>query len=83
MPNYDYFCPENGQTIEVAHRLSETISTWGELCERAGIEPNGVAPESPVQRRLGSPYIGGAGSAKSAPAPSGGGCCNGGGCGCH
>ena len=39
MPTYDYRCDANGRTLEVSHRMSESLSTWGELCERAGIRP--------------------------------------------
>lgn len=87
MPTYDYYCPENGQTVEVSHRISESISTWGEICERAGMESNGIPIESPVRRVLSSPYIGGANSSSPAPSPQqgggGGGCGRIGGCGCH
>ena len=38
MPSYDYFCDENGVTIEVVHAMSDRLQTWGELCERAGLE---------------------------------------------
>ena len=32
MPTYDYRCDTNGQVLEVSHRMSEPLSTWGELC---------------------------------------------------
>ena len=50
MPTYDYVCESNGRVLEVKHRMSETISTWGELCERAGIGLGQTAANSPVQR---------------------------------
>ncbi len=50
MPSYDYVCPENGQVVEVRHRMSENISTWGELCELAGLDLQGIAANSPVKR---------------------------------
>jgi len=50
MPTYDYRCDTNGRVLEVNHRMSETISTWGELCARAGIEPAGTPIDTPVHR---------------------------------
>ena len=32
MPNYDYFCEANGETVEVHHDIHTTLTTWGELC---------------------------------------------------
>jgi hypothetical protein len=50
MPTYDYRCDANGQVLEVSHRMSETISTWGALCRRAGVEPGDTPADSPVHR---------------------------------
>jgi len=50
MPTYDYRCDANGRVLEVNHRMSESLSTWGELCERAGIEPAGTPTDAPVHR---------------------------------
>lgn len=83
MPTYDYRCNANGQTVEVIHRMSEQLNTWGELCEKAGIEPGDTALDSPVQRLanggniISSSNLG----SGSAPACSTGGCCPGGMCG--
>lgn len=52
MPKYDYTCPANGRTIEVMHRMSERLTTWGELCARAGIAPGATPAESPVEKVL-------------------------------
>ncbi len=52
MPRYDYFCPANGRTVEVRHGMSESVETWGQLCYLAGLDPDEIAPDSPVQRRL-------------------------------
>jgi hypothetical protein len=84
---YDYQCEATGQVVEVEHKLSETISTWGELCERAGISPGDTPGDSPVRRLItGGTYLA---SSSSGPCsgPScvqhvhSGGCCGGGGCG--
>lgn len=50
MPTYDYRCNATGEVFEVKHRMSECLSTWGELCERAGIESGELSPDSPVTR---------------------------------
>ncbi|GAB0150183.1 MULTISPECIES: zinc ribbon domain-containing protein [Marichromatium] len=85
MPTYDYRCDANDRVIEVSHRMSETLSTWGELCARAGIEPGDTAPEAPVHRlatggNLVTSTSLGSGTAPSC-CPSAGGCCSNGMCG--
>ena len=50
MPTYDYRCDANGQVVEVTHRMSETLRTWGELCQRAHVEPGDTPTDSPVHR---------------------------------
>lgn len=52
MPLYDYYCQENGRTVEVRHGMSETVETWGDLCARAGIEPDGTPASARVLRKL-------------------------------
>lgn len=32
MPNYDYFCEENGETVEAHHDINTKLKTWGEVC---------------------------------------------------
>lgn len=83
MPTYDYRCDTNGRVVEVNHRMSETISTWGELCARAGIATDDTPGDSPVHRlatggNLISKSSMGSGTA---PACSTGSCCPGGFCG--
>ncbi|MEQ8497461.1 MAG: regulator, partial [Gammaproteobacteria bacterium] len=41
MPTYDYHCHANGRVVEVRHRMSEQVGTWGELCALAGIALDG------------------------------------------
>ncbi len=48
MPTYDYRCVANGQVVEVNHRMSEVLSTWGELCEHSGT----ALGETPAQSRV-------------------------------
>lgn len=52
MPTYDYLCEANGRTLEVSHKMSETLATWGELCARLGIEPGKTPKTAPVQRLI-------------------------------
>lgn len=49
MPRYDYQCPANGFVVEVRHGINERLKTWGELCERASIDPEDTSPDSPVE----------------------------------
>lgn len=50
MPLYDYLCEENGETVEVVHRMADKIETWGQLCEHAQ-RPLGDTPaDSPVKK---------------------------------
>ncbi len=81
MPTYDYYCPSNDRTVEVVHRMAETLRTWGEVCERAGLEPGDTPADAPVERVItGAAGIVG-GTYAGDPPPSGGGCA-GGMCGC-
>ncbi|MCC7123273.1 MAG: hypothetical protein IT178_00380 [Acidobacteria bacterium] len=50
MPTYDYLCAANGRTVEVQHRMSEEITTWGELCQRAGVAPDDTPADAPVAK---------------------------------
>lgn len=50
MPTYDYRCEANDQIIEVHHRISEKMKTWGELCDMAGIEPGDIPLDTAVTR---------------------------------
>jgi hypothetical protein len=83
MPTYDYRCDANGQVLEVTHRMSETLATWGDLCQRAGIEPGDTPPESPVHRLATGGNVISSGNLGSgaAPACGTGGCCPSGVCG--
>ncbi len=52
MPRYDYTCQTNGRTLEASHRMGEQISTWGELCEAAVVEPGGTPLDAPVVKLI-------------------------------
>jgi hypothetical protein len=79
MPRYDYRCDANGRTVEVSHGMSETVRTWGELCERAGIPAGATPPETPVERAVSLSFTraGGGPSSKGSSGPCGPSC------GCH
>lgn len=50
MPTYDYRCDESGEIFEVKHRMSESLSTWRELCEYADLDPGKIPLGSSVTR---------------------------------
>lgn len=83
MPTYDYFCETNGQVLEVKHAMSESVTTWGELCERAGIACGDTPPEALVTKLATGGQVVKRSSLGSgtAPACNTGGCCGGGVCG--
>jgi hypothetical protein len=76
MPTYDYRCETNGRVVEVRHRMSDDVRTWGELCGVAGIEPGDTPPESPVTRLATGGNLVNSGSLANADAPA----CTTGGC---
>jgi hypothetical protein len=83
MPTYDYRCEANDRVIEVNHRMSENLSSWGELCERLGMDPGATPASAPVHKlatggNIISSKTRGSGNA---PACGTGACCAGGMCG--
>ncbi|HEB56899.1 MAG TPA: zinc ribbon domain-containing protein [Gammaproteobacteria bacterium] len=75
MPTYDYACEENGRVVEVQHRMSEVITTWGELCERAGIDLGHTAKDAPVKKlATGGQVVRSSSLGESAPPCASGGC---------
>jgi hypothetical protein len=79
---YEYRCEANGRLVEVRHRMAERLSTWGALCERAGIPPGPTDPNSPVEKLISAGFIGSAASEPACEAPGcGRGACGMGGCG--
>ncbi|EGV52801.1 FmdB family zinc ribbon protein [Candidatus Endoriftia persephonae] len=81
MPTYDYFCETNSRTVEVSHKMSELLSTWGELCDKASIEPGDTPLDAPVKKLLSGPAVISGASRNEAPPCASGGCCPGGSCG--
>ncbi len=78
MPTYEYRCEANGRTLEVEHAMREHVGAWGELCERAGVCPGATPADTPVEKLVSLPTIGGAkGDPRTGPDPCGPSC------GCH
>jgi hypothetical protein len=86
MPRYDYICPQNNQIVEVSHPLGQPLLTWGELCERAQLDPGDTPLNAPVDRLLSatSALLGKTSAprsaAEAAPAAPVSSCCAAGGC---
>lgn len=68
MPTYEYECPMNQRVIEVQHKMSEQLKTWGELCERAGITPGPTDLAAPVQKLMSAGFIATGASGAAEPA---------------
>jgi len=81
MPTYDYRCPANDRVVEVKHRISEVLGTWGELCAQAGIEPGETSSDAPVSRLATGGQVVSRGALNNPEPPCGGGGCASGVCG--
>ena len=82
MPTYDYHCAQNDRTVEVRHRMSELVYTWGELCTLAGIDAGDTPANAPVEKlATGGQVVTSASLKDSVPPCSSGPCCGGGACG--
>lgn len=82
MPTYDYRCEANNRVIEVKHGMNESLSTWGDLCEKAGVEPGNTPLDTAVVRLVSGGHLVTSSSGLSdAPAPCASGACGGGFCG--
>lgn len=82
MPRYDYFCPANDRTVEVAHPISAALRTWGEVCKAAGLKPGKTPATAKVQRMIGlAMLLGTKRGSGGGPGHGSGGCC--GEAGCH
>jgi hypothetical protein len=55
MPLYEYRRRDNGQVVEVRHRMSERLTTWGEVCARTGQELGDAPAHAPVERLMSAP----------------------------
>ena len=79
MPSYDYRCDQNGQVVEVIHKMSEKLVTWGEVCQKAGLDLGDIPADAPVTRLItgGNVVSSSALSNPEAPACGAGGCAGG------
>ncbi|MGB6489339.1 MAG: zinc ribbon domain-containing protein [Steroidobacteraceae bacterium] len=57
MPTYEYRCEANGRVVEVRHKMTERLATWGELCERAEISRGRTDPVAPVEKLISVGFI--------------------------
>ncbi|GIT50877.1 MAG: hypothetical protein Ct9H300mP15_10900 [Gemmatimonadota bacterium] len=55
MPYYEYHCETNGCTLEIRHKMSEQIETWGDLVERAGVGRGETPSDTPVTKLISAP----------------------------
>jgi len=78
MPTYEYFCDANNQSVEVLHSMHKTLSTWGELCDCAGIDIGKTEHQASIEKKLSAVSLLPKKDVSSKPQT---GCC-GGGCGC-
>jgi len=77
VPYYEYQCVANGRTLEVRHGMSERLTTWGELAQRADADVGETPKDAPIERLMSAPAAVGSSSAGD---PGFQGC--GGGCAC-
>lgn len=75
MPSYDYCCDANGRVVEARHPMNELLTTWGELCERAGLEPGDTPAATPVRKLISGSGVVRSASLGSAPPCESGPCC--------
>jgi hypothetical protein len=55
MPFYEYRCDANGRVLEVRHRMSEHMESWGALARAAGVDPGSTPEDAPVERLVSAP----------------------------
>ncbi|MEN8214915.1 MAG: zinc ribbon domain-containing protein [Pseudomonadota bacterium] len=81
MPTYDYHCMENGRVVEVKHPMNEKLTTWGEVCSRAGVDLDATSADSPVERLITGGQVINSGALKNPEPSCASGNCGGGMCG--
>lgn len=82
MPTYEYYCEANGESLDVIHSMQTELTSWGELCEVAGVDCGETPKDAPIMRQLSAIASLVPKGGKGPRGGSGGGCCGGGGCGC-
>lgn len=48
MPNYEYFCPNNQQSVTAHHCSHRQITTWGQLCDLTQTPLGKTKPDATV-----------------------------------
>jgi hypothetical protein len=82
MPSYDYRCIENDRVVEVNHSMSEKLTTWGDVCEKTGLDLGDISADSPVERLIsGGQFIKSNSLKNPEPSCASGSCCPSGMCG--
>ena len=81
MPSYDYRCNANGRVVEVRHSMTEKLTTWGQVCEQAGLDVGDTSADTPVERLITGGGIVSSTSLSNPEPPCGSGGCAGGMCG--
>lgn len=74
MPRYEYRCPQNQKIVEVEHPMADLLKTWGQVCERAGINPGSTPLDAPVEKLLSLSFVG-SGRTPPQPCERGTSCC--------
>ena len=81
MPTYEYRCEANGRVVEVNHKMAERLTTWGELCERAGLKAGTTAANAPITKLISGSFVNtGSSISDTPPCETGMPCCGGGMC---
>ena len=81
MPTYDYLCEANGVQLEVRHTMQEQITSWGDLCELAGVDAGDTPLDTPVKKLITAAAVVNRSTLSNPEPPCGGGGCSGGSCG--
>lgn len=58
MLTYQYHCEQNGETVEVRHRITESFKTWGDVCARLERDPGMTPTTAPVERLISGGILG-------------------------
>lgn len=57
VPVYNYYCPTNDTSVEVIHSMRDSLVTWGEVCDRLGVELGETPASAEVERILYAPSL--------------------------
>jgi predicted nucleic acid-binding Zn ribbon protein len=80
VPTYEYLCKDNDRVVEVTHKMNERLATWGEVCERAGVNPGKTAAGAKVDKLISAGFVNTGAASTIASCDNGMPCCGGGMC---